>query len=47
MKNWNKPQLSELSTGMTEFKWQGKGADCIWNEAQNVPEEIPDGVFGS
>ena len=39
--------MFELSTGMTEYKWQGKGVDGIWNDVENAPETIPDGVFGS
>lgn len=48
MKKWNKPQMIDLNAEMTEFTWQGKGADGIWKEAQNVPDpqNPPQDIFG-
>ena len=46
MKNWNKPELFELNTGMTEFTWSGQGADGIWNEIVNAPSQL-NGLIGS
>lgn len=47
MKNWSKPQLTDLTLSMTEYTLYAPDYDGLWNEVTDSDCDPPPNVIGS